>query len=447
MAVNVELQDRITVKVLSEDAIKTVMIVGKEGPPGPVGPAGTSGQNGEQGIQGIQGEQGIQGIQGEPGVGVPEGGLTGQVLGKATSADYDFAWVDGGIGGGGGSIFRGCRVYNNAGGTQSIPASTYTKVVFNATSFDTDSFYNASTDRIVIPAGLEYVNLTATVVFAGSSTATDSLRLIQIVQVRTSEMIVAVASVSASNSQNDHVSVCSGPISVVAGDYFELRVYQTDAAGVNVLRSSTYISMEVLPNGTSGTFARMARVYKSGTNQSIASQSWTKVSLQSIVLNDNSMWDAGLQRFVIPVGIDRVQFNLGVRWIGTGETGGNNNTYRLLGLYKNGAATLFSQSSTFNTSDGMYMAFSSGPLQVAAGDYFEFYVFNRDSIAHSITAGVSTYAAMTVLSGSSGVDTIGVPLGAIMAFPFDTPPTGFLECDGSAVGRNTYAALFDKISP
>ncbi|MCT4628971.1 phage tail protein [Winogradskyella sp.] len=35
-----------------------------------------------------------------------------------------------------------------------------------------------------------------------------------------------------------------------------------------------------------------------------------------------------------------------------------------------------------------------------------------------------------------------VPTGAIFSFPLETPPTGYLVCDGSAVSRTTYAGLF-----
>lgn len=35
-----------------------------------------------------------------------------------------------------------------------------------------------------------------------------------------------------------------------------------------------------------------------------------------------------------------------------------------------------------------------------------------------------------------------VPIGAIFTFPFQTPPTGYLVCDGSAVSRTTYSNLF-----
>jgi len=39
-----------------------------------------------------------------------------------------------------------------------------------------------------------------------------------------------------------------------------------------------------------------------------------------------------------------------------------------------------------------------------------------------------------------------VPAGAIVAWPHLTPPTGWLECDGTAVSRTTYAALFALIA-
>jgi microcystin-dependent protein len=40
----------------------------------------------------------------------------------------------------------------------------------------------------------------------------------------------------------------------------------------------------------------------------------------------------------------------------------------------------------------------------------------------------------------------GVPTGALFWMAKSTPPTGYLECDGSAISRSTYAALFAEIS-
>jgi len=40
----------------------------------------------------------------------------------------------------------------------------------------------------------------------------------------------------------------------------------------------------------------------------------------------------------------------------------------------------------------------------------------------------------------------GVPVGTILAHAANTPPSGFLECNGSAISRSTYATLFSTIS-
>jgi hypothetical protein len=72
---------------------------GPQGDPGAPGPAGPAGATGPAGEQGPQGEQGIQGIQGPAGAtgpagpGVPDKGLTGQVLTKKTATDYDTEWA------------------------------------------------------------------------------------------------------------------------------------------------------------------------------------------------------------------------------------------------------------------------------------------------------------------------------------------------------------------
>lgn len=50
--------------------------------------------------------------------------------------------------------------------------------------------------------------------------------------------------------------------------------------------------------------------------------------------------------------------------------------------------------------------------------------------------------AYQTIKGASG---LYVPVGMIMSWTKASTPTGFLVCDGSAVSRTTYAALFDAI--
>lgn len=52
------------------------------------------GVQGPEGAQGPTGASGAQGPQGDPGEGVPTGGLTGQLLAKATATDHDTEWID-----------------------------------------------------------------------------------------------------------------------------------------------------------------------------------------------------------------------------------------------------------------------------------------------------------------------------------------------------------------
>jgi microcystin-dependent protein len=40
----------------------------------------------------------------------------------------------------------------------------------------------------------------------------------------------------------------------------------------------------------------------------------------------------------------------------------------------------------------------------------------------------------------------GVPAGSVFTFATTTPPSGYLECNGAAVSRSTYASLFSSIS-
>lgn len=56
--------------------------------------------------------------------------------------------------------------------------------------------------------------------------------------------------------------------------------------------------------------------------------------------------------------------------------------------------------------------------------------------------GASTAAAART---NLGLDALVVPTGSVHLFAMNAPPTGYLECNGSAVSRTTYAALFAAI--
>jgi len=70
-----------------------------------------------------------------------------------------------------------------------------------------------------------------------------------------------------------------------------------------------------------------------------------------------------------------------------------------------------------------YYASATGKTRLAVGD---------EGQVLTVVSGVPAWA-------------VGVPAGAILDFGGTSIPTGFLGCDGSAVSRVTYAALFSAI--
>lgn len=86
----------------------------------------------------------------------------------------------------------------------------------------------------------------------------------------------------------------------------------------------------------------------------------------------------------------------------------------------------------------------STPIPVASGGTGATTASGARS-ALSVPANDGTGASGTwgiAVSGNSGN---GVPPGAVLPFAMNSAPTGWLACDGSAVSRTTYAALFSAI--
>lgn len=82
------------------------------------------------------------------------------------------------------------------------------------------------------------------------------------------------------------------------------------------------------------------------------------------------------------------------------------------------------------------------PQWNADGDLVEGYAFlDEDDMASNSATGIPSQQSVKAYVDGNG----GVPTGSVTWFAADTPPSGWLECDGSAVSRTTYAALFAAI--
>lgn len=65
------------------------------------------------------------------------------------------------------------------------------------------------------------------------------------------------------------------------------------------------------------------------------------------------------------------------------------------------------------------------------------------NLSQKVDGSTSKYPSNKAVS--TYVESKAVPVGAFMPYAADTPPEGWLKCDGSAVSRTTYSALFAKI--
>lgn len=142
--------------------------------------------------------------------------------------------------------FRGCLVYNSV--SQSIPDSSATAVTFDTESFDTDTIHDtvSNTSRLTVPTGVTKVRLTAQVFWATNATGT---RRASIYKGGVATYVGnPIDLVNAGTSTSTIQQVVSPPLTVVAGNYFELYVTQTSggALNINATTDGCWFSMEIL---------------------------------------------------------------------------------------------------------------------------------------------------------------------------------------------------------
>ena len=80
---------------------------------------------------------------------------------------------------------------------------------------------------------------------------------------------------------------------------------------------------------------------------------------------------------------------------------------------------------------------------VAANDLSNTYpALTKKDIVSDAIAGIAAATTMSAANRAATMADVGFPIGGGLIHFADTPPTGFLECDGSAISRTTYADLF-----
>jgi hypothetical protein len=130
------------------------------------------------------------------------------------------------------------RAYRNA--VQSIPNAAYTKIVWNAESYDTNSNFDTSNGRYTVPVTGFYLVISMASI---GSTATNQ-RVINTIYKNGTATNYSTTSTGVSTANSATVSDI---MSLTAGDYIENYVYQ-DAGGARDLRpdADSWVSIHFL---------------------------------------------------------------------------------------------------------------------------------------------------------------------------------------------------------
>jgi microcystin-dependent protein len=256
------------------------------------------------------------------------------------------------------------------------------------------------------------------------------------------------------------------PASVTVGDTF--RIYMSD---VGVFASPVFASLTVSGLGTSrvvytttgGTLTSTGNLTYDGTDfvqtggthnlygtttsvkDTVFQIKGTADATKIVVFSASALSTATTRTFTLPDVSDTL-VTLSATQSLTNKT--------IAGATITGSVTDSANTTKSGTMDayGATVTFKDSAFTIKnSGDSSKVIIFSAANISPS---GTRTYtmpdASGTVVLLNSGglVDPSqgGVPTGTVLPFAGPTAPTGFLLCDGSAVSRTTYSALFGIIS-
>ena len=325
----------------------------------------------------------------------------------------------GGGGGGGGTSFRGALLKKT--GDTNIPTNTGVLIPFDAEEFDTDNFHDNVTNntRITIPSGVSYVRLCGAMAITGG-VANDYDAQLLIIK-NGLAVVGAAGTVTSPNAPQDltpEIALCTAPLNVAAGDYFELRGFQTSGATLAIsanpggLRTRTYFSIEIVGGGGASQLNDSSDVtistptnddhlvYDSGAgvwqnkgfqgalvrlsaNVNVANNTFTSIGFDTEEYDDGNWHDniTNNTRLTVPSGVSKVRVCVAVTFAQ------NTVGQRVLRVLKNGLRFNGMPAIDANPTTGDdLLSTCSGVLKVTAGDYFEMNVLQNSGAGLDVLA-------------------------------------------------------------
>lgn len=173
------------------------------------------------------------------GSGVPDGGDTGQVLGKLSGADGDANWIDQtGGGGGGGAPFNGARIVRSADSASATGDRPILDSASAIVEFDTAGFYDPVNSWFEIPSGVEKVVVSANVhIDGGGGTKGMRLRHTDSGGTVLSEHFLDIADFN-------FYPITTGVLNVTTGDLIKIEAYTSGSHPFMATNKRTWASIQ-----------------------------------------------------------------------------------------------------------------------------------------------------------------------------------------------------------
>lgn len=185
------------------------------------------------------------------------GGGSGNVIGPASAIDGHLAVFDGitgkilkdGGAPGGGSSYRGAVAILSSDVV--VTSAAFRKISFSGTGRDTDSIFNISNPtRLNVPAGVTLVRLSASIITNSGVSTNSELDLVLLATgVPASSTILAnnvLGRGTRSNSGGAQAVFVSPPITVAAGNYFEVQWAFNASDTITLKGANTWFEMQIL---------------------------------------------------------------------------------------------------------------------------------------------------------------------------------------------------------
>ena len=299
---------------------------------------------------------------------------------------------------------------------QTVTSGAWTKVSLSAKTFDTNTFFDATTNYRFLPTIAGYYLITFSVAFAGTAMTTAGGAIYKNgAAYAYGTKQAPVGSTTQYRSTGSAVVYFNG-----STDYLELWGICTDAtpaffaASTDTFLNGTALNATQAPSVLTANPAFSA--YLPTTNQTVTSGAWTKVSLSAKTFDTNTFFDATTNYRFKPTIAGYYLITWGVGFTGTASTV----TQGLSSIYKNGVS--YTQGSQLFAATGQSGTASAGSAVInfnGSTDYIELWAYGYGTSLAVINGAAATYLTGTALTGAQGPQGATGP-GSLLGFTIIT---------------------------